>query len=179
MMSEASVPIRLFDRGMRAPVEISGKRIGFGTSRNDDRLAWAEIEIYKLDDGGYITHRAGYSDVYHRLDTHCMTRSREQRGEPVRASELPSTAEPCERCRPPWPDELAGDTQVRWELPRHIFDSCTDPAQVVERLTVIRNPDRTKSVRYSLPVKDALRQADTEDPDFTRAGLDGGAVHIG
>lgn len=180
MMTEASAGngvVRLQDLGMRAPVEIHGIRIGFGTSKTDEKEAWAEIEIYKLHDGGYMAHRAGYSDIYHTMSTRCETRSRDQKGEPVRASQLPRTALPCERCRPPWPEKLRPDDEVRWELPRHIFDSCNDPVQVVERLTVIRNNrDKTKSVRYSRPVRDALREAASVDPEF--AAMSENAVNI-
>lgn len=169
--------VRLHDLGMRAPVEIHGTRIGFGTSKTDEKEAWAEIEIYRLHDGGYIAHRAGYSDIYHRLDTRCVTRSGEQRGEPVQARQLPETALPCERCKPPWPESMPPVAQVRWELPRHIFDSCNDPAQVVERLTVIRNNrDHTKSVRYSRPVRDALSMAAGSDPAF--AQMSDNAINI-
>lgn len=174
MMTEQAAPVvRIADAGTRAPVEVHGVLIGRGTSRRDDSLAWAEIEVYRLNDGGYLAHRAGYSLVYHTKGTRCVTRNQEQRGELVPARQLPPDAEPCVRCRPEPPDYLPDGAEVRWETPRHTFDNCNDPQQVEERLTVIRHPDRSRSVRYSKPVRDALREASRNDPEFRRAGIDG------
>lgn len=180
MTEQAAPVVRIADAGMRAPVEVHGVLIGRGTSRRDDSLAWAEIEVYRLHDGGYLAHRAGYSLVYHTKATRCTTRSGDQRGELIKARDLPEDAQPCVRCRPEPPDYLPDDAEVRWETPRHTFDNCNDPEQVEERLTVIRHPDRSKSVRYSGPVREALRQAARTDPAFRKAGVDGSdrAVHI-
>lgn len=177
-MSEASadVPVtRIEGRGLRAPVEIRGWRIGHGSSRRTESLAWAEVSIYKLEDGGYLTHRAGYSLVYHRADTHCRTRNGDQKGDPATVDDLPDDADPCVKCRPPYPQNLEDGEAIRYEFPRHTFDACETPEQVIDRLTVIRHRDGTRSVRYSQPVQDALRQAGASDSAFTRAT---GTVHI-
>jgi hypothetical protein len=174
----ASAPvIRIADKGMRAPVEIRGERIGFGTSQRPESLAWATIEIYRLADDGYFTHRAGYSRVYHTADTACRTRNGDQKGDPATVDDLPDDAEPCPRCKPDPPVDLDDGQAVRYEFPRHTFDACDTPEMVVERLTVIRHRDRTKSVRYSQPVKDALRDAAFRDAAFARMGSNG-SVHI-
>jgi hypothetical protein len=167
MMPEAGT-VRIEDKGMLRPVDIHGTRIGFGTSRRPDSMAWAEIEIYKLHDGGYMTHRAGYSLTYHTADTRCLTRDGDQRGDEATVDDLPDDAEPCQRCRPESPEYLPDKAVVRFEFPRHTFDNCEDPGQVVERLTVIHHRDHGRSVRYSKPVRDALREAARADPAFRR-----------
>jgi hypothetical protein len=167
MMAEAGT-VLITDKGMLKPVEIHGRRIGFGTSRREDSLAWAEIEIYKLNDGGYMTHRAGYSLTYHTADTKCMTRNGDQKGEPATVDDLPDEAEPCQRCRPEQPEYLANDAEIRFEFPRHTFDNCEDPGQVEERLTVIHHRDHGTSVRYSKPVRDAIAEARRNDTAFRR-----------
>jgi hypothetical protein len=158
--------VLIADKGMPKPVEIHGKRIGFGTSRRPDSLAWAEIEIYKLHDGGYMTHRAGYSLTYHTADTRCLTRSNDQKGDTATVDDLPDDAEPCLRCQPEPPDYLGDKQAIRFEFPRHTFDSCDDASQVVDKLTVIHDRQHGRSVRYSKPVRDALRDAAANDPAF-------------
>lgn len=160
----------IFDKGMLAPVEITGPRIGFGTSEREESLAWAEIEIYRLpDEGGYMVHRSGCSVIYHSKDTRCTTRERVPKGKPASADDLPDDAVPCDKCRPPEPEYLPeGDGVVRFEFPRHTFDECKTPDQVVERLTVIRHRDGTRSVQYSQPVLDAIEEAANNDRAFER-----------
>ncbi|HET9118325.1 MAG TPA: hypothetical protein VFN75_09695 [Pseudonocardiaceae bacterium] len=160
--------VRIEDKGMIRPVEIRGRRIGFGTSRRPDSLAWAEIEVYKLDDGGYTAHRAGYSLTYHTADTRCLTRDGDQRGDEATVDDLPDDAEPCLRCRPEPPEYLPDGARIRYEFPRHTFDNCATPEDVEQRLTVFRSREGGQSVRYSKPVRDALRQAAQNDPAFRR-----------
>lgn len=166
----ASAPVVFDDKGLPNPVEIHGKRIGFGTSRRDTSRKWATVEIWKLDDGGYMAHRVGYSLVYHRHDTWCKTRSGGQPGAVAAVDDLPDDADPCEDCKPVLPEYLGDDDEVRFEFPRHTFDSCTTAEKVVEALTIIRYRDgRAPSVRISGPVKAAVMEAARHDPAF--AGL--------
>jgi len=167
MMTEADT-VLIADKGMIKPVEINGVRIGHGTSRRPDSLAWAEIEIYKLRDGGYMTHRIGMSLTYHTAGTRCVTRDGDQRGDVATIDDLPDDAEPCLRCRPEPPEYLPERAVIRYEFPRHTFDNCATPEEVVERLTVIHHRDHGRSVRYSKPVRDALREAALNDPAFSR-----------
>lgn len=163
-MTDAARVIRIFDKGMLSPVEIRGERIGFGTSEREDSLKWAEIEIYRLDEGGYMTHRLGYSLVYHRADTWERTAAGGQPGNPATVDDLPDEASPCKVCRPVPPQALGDDEEIRYEFPRHTFDSCKTAAQVIERLTVIRSRDGDPpSVRFSGPVQSALREAAERD----------------
>lgn len=172
--ASASVPvIRIADKGMRAPVEIRGTRIGFGTSEEQEKLAWAEVEIYRLEAGGYLTHRIGYSLKYHTEHTNCKVARGQQKGDPATVDDLPDDAVPCEICRPAPPEYLGDDEAIRYEFPRHRFDGCETPAQVESRLTWYRNKDGTKSVSYSQPVRDALEQAAANDENFRQAGIDG------
>jgi hypothetical protein len=166
-MTDAAPVVLIQDKGMRSPVEIRGWLIGFGTSERDDSLAWASIEIYRLEAGGYMTHRIGYSLLYHSAGTTCMTRGREQKGDPATVDDLPDEAAPCPRCRPPRPQDLDDDDPIRFEFPRHTFDACDTAERTVEALTVIRHRDGTPpSVRYSQPVRDALAEAAQNDPAF-------------
>lgn len=171
MMTEAVV--RIEDKGMARAVEIRGRRIGHGTSERPDSLAWAEIEIYKLDAGGYMTHRVGRSLTYHTYDTECRTASGQRRGGEATIDDLPDDAEPCSVCKPPEPVLLTDREPVRYEFPRHTFDGCADANQVVERLTVIHNRDRTVSVRFSQPVRTALHDAVLSDKDFRPDNIQG------
>jgi hypothetical protein len=165
-MKMAEAGVRIFDKGMAQPVTVPGVLIGKGSSRRDDSLAWAEIEIYKLEDGSYRTHRVGYSLTYHLADTRCTVRSGAQKGDPATVDDLPDDAEPCTVCRPPEPRDLGDDEPVRYEFPRHSFDGCADPAQVIEKLTVFRDRKHQQSVRFSGPVMAALREAARNDPAF-------------
>lgn len=172
--ASASVPVvRIADKGMRAPVEIRGFRIGFGTSEEQEKTAWAEVEIYRLAAGGYLTHRIGYSLKYHTADTRCLTNRGQQKGDPATVDDLPDDAVPCEICRPAPPEYLGDEEQIRYEFPRHRFDGAETPAQVESHLTWYRNNDGTKSVSYSQPVRDALAQAAQNDEGFRLAGIDG------
>lgn len=167
MMTEGARAIRIFDRGMPAPVEFDGERIGFGTSERPGSAKWAEIEIYRLDGGGYMTHRLGYSLVYHRADTWCKTASGSQPGHPATVDDLPRNAQPCRDCRPNPRRVLKPDEPVRYEFPRHTFDSCKDAREVVAALTVVRGRDgQAPGVRFSGPVQAALRTASEFDEEI-------------
>ena len=160
-------PVRVFDKGMKAPVDINGALIGAGSSRRPDSSAWAEISVYKLDGGSYLVHRSGMSLVYHRADTPCTTREGRQRGDPASVEDLPDDAQPCPRCQPEDPEYLPdGNGTIRFEFPRHTFDQCDTPEQVVSKLTVIRHRDKSRSVQYSQPVTDCLEQCARNDVRF-------------
>jgi hypothetical protein len=160
---------KIYDRGMRSPVEITGTLIGHGSSRRDGSPAWADVEVYRLDGGGFLVHRIGMSLVFHRADTTCATRDGRQRGDPAGVSDLPDDAEPCRVCAPPWPEDLPdGEAVIRFEFPRHAFDGCDSPEQVAEKLTVIRHRDKTRSVQFSQPVNDCLEECAANDPAFAK-----------
>lgn len=168
MREKMMSPVRVFDKGMKSPVEIAGNRVGYGTSRRDGSTAWAEIRVYALDAGGYLLHRTGYSLIYHTAKTRCVTRDGRQRGEPASVDDLPDDAEPCQRCKPDDPVDLPdGDATVRFEYPRHTFDKCELPEEVVEKLTVIRNRDGSiHTLKSSQPVNDCLNDCARNDAAF-------------
>jgi hypothetical protein len=169
MAETTAAPVVIKDSGMRAAVTIYGRRIGFGTSRNEeDPVKWAEIEIYACEDGTFTVHRAGYSNVYHTADTRCLTREGRQRGRPARLDDLPDDAVPCTVCAPPYPDELGDDDEIRYEVPRHTFAQCENQVNCLDKLTVIRHRDGSRTVQVSRPVRDALREAAQHDPGFRR-----------
>lgn len=178
-MSREMTTVRIYDKGMRSPVVITGSRIGHGTSRRQGSPAWAEVEVWKLDGGeGYLVHRTGCSLVYHRTDTECETRDHRQRGDVAGVDDLPDDAEPCPKCRPPYPEALPdGPSTIRYEFPRHAFDGCDTPEQVAEKLTVIRHRDKTRSVQFSQPVNDCLTECAANDPGFEK--FVPGAVRFG
>jgi len=167
-MSREMTTVEIHDKGMRQPVIITGALIGHGSSRREGSPAWAEVEVWKLEDGtGYLVHRTGCSLVYHRADTKCAVRGGRQRGAPAGVDDLPDDAVPCEECQPDYPRDLPdGDATVRYEFPRHAFDQCDSPERVAERLTVIRNRDGTRVVQSSQPVNDCLAQCARSDPAF-------------
>jgi hypothetical protein len=171
--------VTIFDKGMRSPVEIAGTRIGHGSSRREDSAAWSDVSVWKLDGGGFLIHRTGWSLVYHRKDTGCMTRDGRQRGTLAGVDELPDDAVPCLVCNPEDPEHLPdGPDTIRYEYPRHTFDGCDTPEKAVEKLTVVRHRDKTMSVQFSQPVTDALEECAVNDPLFGKF-LPGTAVRFG
>jgi hypothetical protein len=128
---------------------------------------WVEFEVYALADGSWLIHRTGRSNIYHRADTPCATRTARPSGEPASVEQLPDDAMPCPRCRPPYPDELPeGPGVVRYEFPRHTWDECPTPALVAEKLTTIRSRDGSVTVHMSDPVADLLRRLSAVYPEF-------------
>lgn len=167
MREKAITPVRIFEKGMKAPVDIAGAVIGRGTSRSDSRDRWAEVEVWKLEGGSYLAHRTGRSLVYHRADTSCTTRDRRPRGDYASVDDLPDDAMPCPECSPPFPEDLPdGQYACRFEFPRHSFDVCEDAAAVVHKLTLNRRRDGTTTFEYSQPVTDALAECARNDPAF-------------
>lgn len=130
------------------------------------RERWVEFELYELDNGSWLAHRAGMSDVYHRADTRCSTRTGRQSGDPATVADLPDDAVPCQRCKPPYPQSLRDDESVRFEFPRHTWDECPTAVIVQEKLTTIRNRDGSVSTVISDPVDQLLRSAASAHREF-------------
>jgi hypothetical protein len=158
--------------GRTRNTEIDGELLCPGvTTKNRRSRHWVEIEIYRLASGGYLIHRAGMSYVYHRADTSCTVKSGAAKGEPATVDDLPDEAVPCGACRPPYPEDLADDEQVRFEFPRHTFDKCETAAQVIEKLTTIYKPDGSVEIRTPAPVRELLEYAAAADPEFADGPL--------
>jgi hypothetical protein len=154
-------------RGRTRNTEIDGELVCEGVSTwNRKSRHWVEIEIYRLASGGFLVHRAGMSYVYHTATTGCTVKGGAQKGEPAFVDELPDEAVPCGACRPRYPEELGEAEEIRFEFPRHTFDKCDTPAQVIEKLTTIYKPDGTIEIRESAPVRELLDKAAEADEEF-------------
>lgn len=131
---------------------------------------WVEIKLYRLDDGSYLVHRIGQSVVYHTAGTTCLTSVGRQSGDPAKVDDLPDEAVPCETCRPPQPWTLDSDDPVRYEFPRHTIDTCSTPAEVIKRLTTMRERrTRRATTVVSEPVRELLGNAARTDGRFADA----------
>jgi hypothetical protein len=140
------------------------------TAEGEGPLRWADFEIYRHDDGGYVIHRIGGSRVYHTAGTACRTAAGGQSGDPATVSQLPDDAESCDRCQPAWPEDLRSDERVRFEFPRHTIDRCATPAEVISVLTSMKPRGRgRRTVVISDPVRSLLAKAAAADPQFADA----------
>lgn len=147
-----------------------GDLIKSTTTRGRNSVRWVDIALYGLDGGTYLVHRIGQSLVYHRGDTECLTSSGKQAGDRATVADLPDDAEPCERCNPPFPENLDDDEPIRYEFPRHTLDECSTPAEVIARLTSMRKRRaRTATRVVSEPVRELLEGAAETDPRFAEA----------
>lgn len=154
--------------------QFEGTRIAGESARSADperpSVRWAELEVYKLDSGDYLIHRIGMSRVYHQPDTECSTASGQPSGDPATRADIPDDAVSCDRCLPPWPEDLKPGEKIRFEFPRHTIDRCEDPAGVIERLTNMRNrKSGTRTSVISVPVQALLVQCMANDPEFAAA----------
>ena len=139
------------------------------TTYGSTKDRWVEFEVYAMADASWLIHRIGKSVIYHRADTSCTTRTGVPSGSPAGVDDLPDDAMPCPRCLPAYPDELPdGPGTVRFEFPRHTWDSCPTPELAAAKLTTIRSRDGTVTVHMSDPVADLLRQLAVKYPEFTR-----------
>lgn len=161
--------VRIEDR--HDVTEIEGRLLGrYVTTRGPRSVRWVEMGVYKLDNGGYVAHRIGRSLVYHQASGGCTTVSDRLSGDPALPGELPGEAASCDRCQPPWPEDLESDEEVRFEFDRHTFNECDEPADVVRKLTSLR--DRRSGIRshvVSDPVRELLAICAAEDPEFAQA----------
>lgn len=135
------------------------------------KARWWTIELFRLPGGTYLAHRVAWSRVYHRPRTLCRTAAGARSGKPITAlSELPENAEPCGRCNPPWPEELADSPvliSVRAEVPRHTWIEGT-PEVITEALMTSRSRSGRVSVTVSEPLERLLEAAAAADPAFRR-----------
>jgi hypothetical protein len=164
------VTVRVEDR--HSATEFDGDLIAEVSTRKPDSTRWVEIRLYHLaDEAGWLVHRVGQSLIYHQADgATCKTSTQRPSGDTATAKDLPAEAASCDRCQPPWPEDLAEDEKIRYEFPRHTIDRCETPAQVIRRLTVShQRGSGMRSTMVSEPVSDLLRQAAENDPDFARA----------
>lgn len=151
------MPVLIEDRG--TVHEIDGKVIG-EAGTNPSKLRWMQITLYRLASGGLLLHRVGYSKVYHDNTGRCRTLQGRVSGSPATVEDLPDDAEPCEKCQPAEPEYLGDSESIKFEFPRHTFDSC-DTAQDVEDKLAPRD-----GKEMSEPSQNVLDQAARNDPEF-------------
>jgi hypothetical protein len=139
-------------------------------AHGDRRPRWLEMNLYRLDSGGYLLHRLGRSVVYHAAAGPCAFK-----GEEVLVETLPDDAVRCEDaplargpvCAPRWPQDLADDEVVLLEQVRHTIDQGPDPQSIVERASVANHrKEGVRSVGLSQPVKEMIRKAAACDEGF-------------
>ncbi len=165
MMTEVMVPVV---NGQEIDGELACPPVTTYGPGHEDR--WVEFELYALDNGQWLIHRVGRSNVYHRIDTRCTTRTGRQSGDPAGANDLPDDAVPCLVCRPEDPEYLPnGPGTVRFESDRHTTDLCPTAYLVKAKLTTVRSRDGSVSTFTSDPVGQLLRGAARRYPEF--AGL--------
>lgn len=141
------------------------------STRTPDRTRWVEIKVYHLDDGGWLAHRAGMSNIYHRSATACRRANGRKPGTLGTVDDLPDDAEPCGDCNPPYPEELGDKEKIRFEGPQHTIDRGT-PAQIMQALTTSRDAvTGQRVVRVSAPVEDLLGDLMEHYPEFAALGL--------
>lgn len=137
------------------------------TTYSDDKDRWAEFRMYRREGGGYTVHRAGMSLVYHQLDGPCRTKDGSPSGHVKKAGELPDNAVSCDACRPPYPEELRPDEEVRFEEPRHTINHCADAKEAVDALTWDPKNHRRS---WTAPVSDLIMACARVEPEFAAVG---------
>jgi hypothetical protein len=113
--------------------------------------------------------------LYHASNTTCRRRDDRFMGTPTKVSDLPANAEPCGACNPAWPEELSGDTMVRFEAARHTVIHCPTAMDVIEAVTVDRTRPGSQPFA-SGPATELLTEAALKDPLIAGALRESGAV---
>jgi hypothetical protein len=135
---------------------------------SDDKARWVEFRLYRKDEGGFVVHRTGKSLIYHKANTRCAIRSGDQPGQPTPVQDLPEDAEPCERCKPPWADQLPGAFIVRFEGDRNTITHVKTAAEAVRVLTW---DARAQMEIWSEPVSRLLMAAAGADDEFAKVPM--------
>lgn len=162
--------------------EFQGELIAEVSTYGPERPRWFEMKLWEHENGGWVLDRVSMSITYHASDTNCQRRGNSNRragavqlmGVPTKVSDLPPEAEPCETCDPAWPDEMSGDTMVRFEVPRHTVIHCPTAMSLVEAIT--QDPNRPGSSFASGPATELLTKAAGLVPEIAGALHESGAV---
>lgn len=145
------------------------------------RRRWIEMALYRdwevrrdanggaadplepLRPKGYVLHLTGRSLVYHLHNSRCNT------GLPEHPDDLPETAKPCDRCRPPALRDLA-EQLVDLEEDRFTIYACADARQVMSQLQDPHSTPGTAVVdRLSAPAQRLLQLAAEKDDGIADA----------
>lgn len=144
--------------------------------RSEPRLRWGENVVWRLAGHRWALYRASLSVIYHRPDTDCRIMGPDGpgtgglRGTACKARDMPEVVEPCYHCRPPEPDLLPDDADVRFEFPRQSVEIYADPERLARRLISYRKITGDEVARLSGPARALLEQCRTNDPEFA-AGM--------
>lgn len=161
--------------GRRSATEFQGTLVAEVTTYGPDRPRWFEMKLWEHSNGGWVLDRISMSLTYHASNSDCRRHNGDRMGTPTRVADLPPEAEPCIDCDPAWPDQMSGDTRVRFEAPRHTVIHCPTARDVIEAVTV----DRTKPGSQpfaSGPATELLTTAAGKDALIAAALTASGAV---
>lgn len=122
-------------RDIDRDVQFTGVMLSEVSTDNSKAPRWTEMALYVITDGQnkgkYVLSVMGRSVVYHVHNGQCNS------GVPVAVSEIDEEFEPCHKCNPPTPQELAATVSVDLEEDRpqvHMVDNAHDV------LRKLRNP---------------------------------------
>lgn len=169
--------------GRRGGAEFMGTLVSAVTTQTPERARWFEMKLWEHQDGGWVIDRISMSLIYHASNTNCRRRDNSSRrtpsaprlmGSPTKVADLPDEAEPCGECNPAWPNEMQGETMVRFEVPRHTVIHCPTAVDVVEAVTT--DPNRPGQPFASGPATELLLEAASKDPLIAGALRESGAV---
>ena len=178
-----------FDDRLLGPVEVTGTLVGQVNTRDGapgqklevDRLRWAKSTVIRLASGTYVLITEAFSIIYHReQDPICRNRNQSFSGDTGTTAEMAAEldllqfgledAEPCYKCHPQPPAELAPGTKIRYEFPRRKVYQCDSGHQVAERLMMSRSYGGAVSSFLPEPARDLLEQCRDNDPAFLPEG---------
>jgi hypothetical protein len=135
--------------------EFDGIVIAAISTEDPEQSRWVTMDLFRTTDGRYVYYRVGHSLVYHDAGGYTgACRS----GVPTEPGELPSDAEPCQKCRPP----LEPTVTVRLEEPLRAIFVCDDVPSVIQALVKVRNGATT----LSRPAQRLLADAERHDTAF-------------
>jgi hypothetical protein len=145
------------------------------TSRDSGQelpLRWFEVSMYRMDppSTGFLAMRVSMSNIYHRPDTRCVTRTGEQKGSPATVDDLPAEAVPCPVCRPAFPLDLGDEEVIRFEFPRYTFDRGNAKDVLAKLVEVRRRGSAGTTTFMSEPVATLLGKLRTHVPEFAELG---------
>lgn len=161
--------------GNRKATEFQGTLVAEVSTYGPDRSRWFEMRLWHHSDGGWVVDRVSMSVRYHASNTTCRRNDDRLMGTPTKVADLPPEAEPCPDCDPAWPDELSGETRVRFEAPRHTVIHCPTARDVIEAVTVDRNRPGSQPFA-SGPATELLTKAAGLVPEIAAALSASGAV---
>lgn len=113
-------------------VEFVGELLSEVSTDNNSSPRWTEMELYKITEGPnagkYVLSVMGRSVVYHQHNGSCNS------GVPISVKEIDEDFEPCHRCNPPAPSDLASTLTVDLEEDRPHVHVIANPQELLKKL---------------------------------------------